>query len=108
MDIKKLVLREHNDNGMNDFRVEGVEVKYMYAVIFIDGVFVKSYYADKKQIKRIASTFLRKQIRNKDVFSTCIYYRNYFTSEDLFEWERDVHSTHIYYRNYFKSGNVGG
>ena len=24
MDIKKLVLREHNDNGMNDFRVEGV------------------------------------------------------------------------------------
>ena len=24
MNIKKLVLREHGDNGMNDFRVEGV------------------------------------------------------------------------------------
>jgi hypothetical protein len=78
----------------------------MYAVIFINGVFVKSFYADNTQIKRIASTFVRKQMRNKDVYSTCIYYRNYFTSEDLFEWERDVYSTYIYYRNYFKSGNV--
>jgi hypothetical protein len=58
----------------------------MYAIIFINGEFNKIYSASQKQIGRIAKRYVNKVMRQPDISTSCIYYRDSFTSIDIRNW----------------------